>query len=81
MHLVKEIEKGNHIQGRTMLLKLEIRHVHRYRLDNNWITLDCDGSYKSSTSIVGCGGLFTNSSENLVIDYAQKNGLCDALII
>lgn len=64
-----------------MLLKLEIRHVHRYRLDNNWIMLNCDGTYKSSTSIVGCDGLFTYSSENLVIDYAQKNGLCDALTI
>jgi hypothetical protein len=40
----------------------------------DWVKLNCDGAYKESLDLAGCGG-----GGQWLIGYAQKIGMCDAL--
>lgn len=51
------------------------KHPHR-----KWIKLNCDGAYKGSMNIAGCGGLFRDSDGQWLQGYTQKIGACGALI-
>ncbi|CAJ2653897.1 unnamed protein product [Trifolium pratense] len=44
-----------------------------------WIKLNCDGAFKNSLGLAGCGGLFRNSGGRWIKGYARKIGTCDAL--
>jgi ribonuclease HI len=46
---------------------------------DGWIKLNCDGAYKDSLGLAGCGGLFRNSEGRWIKGYARKIGTCDAL--
>ena len=46
---------------------------------DGWIKLNCDGAYKDSLGLAGCGGLFWNSEGRWIKGYARKIGTCDAL--
>ncbi|GAU11643.1 hypothetical protein TSUD_334560 [Trifolium subterraneum] len=46
-----------------------------------WIKLNCDGAYKDSLGLAGCGGLFRNSDGRWIKGYARKIGTCDALCL
>ncbi|CAJ2648154.1 unnamed protein product [Trifolium pratense] len=44
-----------------------------------WVKLNCDGAYKDSLGLAGCGGLFRNSDGRWLKGYSHKIGTCDAL--
>jgi hypothetical protein len=46
-----------------------------------WIKLNCDGTFKNSLGLAGCGGLFWNSDGKWVKGYARKIKTYDALCI
>ncbi|PNX76496.1 ribonuclease H [Trifolium pratense] len=43
-----------------------------------WIKLNCDGAYKDSFDLAGCGGLFRKSDDRLIKGYSRKIGTYDA---
>lgn len=45
--MVKEIETGSRVRNNVRFSGLEIKYVQWYRLEGNWIKLDCGGVYKS----------------------------------
>ncbi|KAK2400076.1 TMV resistance protein N [Trifolium repens] len=46
-----------------------------------WIKLNCDGAYKDSLGLAGCGSLFWNSEGRWIKEYTRKIGTCDALSV
>jgi ribonuclease HI len=63
---------------------LNIRHYDTIfigwkRPREGWIKLNCDGAYKDSLGLAGCGGLFRDSDGRWIKGYSRKIGTCDAL--
>ncbi|GAU25598.1 hypothetical protein TSUD_260320 [Trifolium subterraneum] len=46
-----------------------------------WIKLNCDGAFRNSLGLAGCGGLFRDSDGRWIQGYARKIGTCDALCV
>jgi ribonuclease HI len=44
-----------------------------------WIKLNCDGAYKESVHLAGCGGLLRDSNDRWIQGYTQKIGACDTM--
>ncbi|GAU33771.1 hypothetical protein TSUD_393330 [Trifolium subterraneum] len=44
-----------------------------------WIKLNCDGAYKESLDLAGCGSLLRDSNGQWIHGYTQKIGACDAM--
>lgn len=61
--------------------RTEIRQAQWYHSDNNWIKLNCDSTYKRSTSKTKCESLFRYSSWSWMRGYVRKIGVCDVLSI
>jgi ribonuclease HI len=79
MRKVKEIEtfEQTRLAGRgnqKETIYIGWKHPHR-----DWIKLNCDGAYKGSLNIAGCGGLFRDSDGQWLQGYTQRIGACDAL--
>jgi len=49
------------------------------RPQEGWVKLNCDGAYKDSLGLAGCGGLFRNLDGRWIKGYSQKIGTYDAL--
>ena len=44
----------------------------------SWVKLNCDGSWKGSSTLAGCGGLLRDSDGRWIKGYFKKIGMCDA---
>jgi hypothetical protein len=60
---------------------LNIRHYDTIfigwkRPREGWIKLNCDGAYKDSLGLAGCGGLFRDSDGRWIKGYSRKLGTC-----
>ncbi|PNX66909.1 ribonuclease H, partial [Trifolium pratense] len=44
-----------------------------------WVKLNCDGAYKDTLELAGCGGLLRDSNGRWLTGYSRKIGTCDAL--
>jgi len=43
-----------------------------------WVKLNCDGAWKRSGTLAGCGGLLRVSNGRWIKGYFKKIGMCDA---
>jgi hypothetical protein len=39
----------------------------------DWVKLNCDGAYKESLDLAGCGGFIRDSGGQWLIGYTSKN--------
>ncbi|GAU41583.1 hypothetical protein TSUD_271920 [Trifolium subterraneum] len=44
-----------------------------------WVKLNCDGAYKDTLELAGCGGLLRDSNGRWLTGYSRKIGTCDSL--
>jgi len=51
------------------------------RPQEGWVKLNCDGAYKDSSGLAGCGDLFRNSDDRWIKGYSQKIETCDAICV
>jgi len=42
-----------------------------------WVKLNCDGAWKGSDTLAGCGGLFRDSDGRWIKNCFKKIGMCD----
>jgi hypothetical protein len=79
MKMAMDIDSREHnhlIRGQR---KKDIVFIGWKRPPESWIKLNCDGAYKESVDLVGCGGLLRDSDGRWIQGYTQKIGACDAL--
>jgi ribonuclease HI len=75
--MVDDIENCNHNpinirQGDTI-------YIGWKRPQEGWVKLNCDGAYKDTLVLAGCGGLLPDADGRWLTGYSRKIGTCDAL--
>ncbi|GAU10638.1 hypothetical protein TSUD_421140, partial [Trifolium subterraneum] len=79
LKMVTEIDRYGHTLPNERYRQLETIYIGWKHPQGEWIKLNCDGAYKESMGLAGCGGLFRDSNGRWLKGYAQKIGACDAL--
>jgi len=75
--MAKDIDNCN--QHPTNLRHGDTIFIGWKRPQEGYVKLNCDGAYKDTLSIAGCGGLLRNSDGRWLQGYSRKIGACDAL--
>lgn len=75
MHLVKEIKNINSLKRNVNLLRPVIRHVRQSQPNSNQLKLNCDGTSKSSISIVDANVFFE------ILLKIELEGILEKLVI
>jgi len=78
--ILKMVEDTDNYTNHPLnLRKCDTIFVGWTRPGEGWIKLNCDGSYKDTLGLAGCGGLLRNSDGRWLKGYCRKIGTCDAL--
>ncbi|GAU35182.1 hypothetical protein TSUD_319920 [Trifolium subterraneum] len=79
LKMVRDIDSCKHNQLIGRQRKNDTIFVGWKQPPEGWIKLNCDGAYKESLDLAGCGGLLRDSNGQWIHGYTQKIGACDAL--
>jgi ribonuclease HI len=77
--LVQAIGRGEHPQPPQVSQNFDTIYIGWKRTHGDWVKLNCDGAYKESVDIAGCGGLIRDSNGQWLKGYVWKIGTCDVL--
>ncbi|WJX23235.1 hypothetical protein P8452_12461 [Trifolium repens] len=79
LDLVQAIDRGDDLHLIRGSRRFDTIYIGWNRPRGDWVKLNCDGAYKESLDLAGCGGLIRDSGGQWLIGYARKIGMCDAL--
>jgi hypothetical protein len=79
LKMVAQIDQYGHTLPTERHRRLETIYIGWKHPQGEWIKLNCDGAYKESMGMAGCGGLFRDSNGRWLKGYTQKIEVCDAL--
>ncbi|CAJ2657953.1 unnamed protein product [Trifolium pratense] len=79
LRMTKDIEQYERTLKTGIRIQRETIYIGWKNPHGDWIKLNCDGAYKDSMNIAGCGDLFRDSDGRWLIGYTQRIGDCDAL--
>ncbi|GAU36844.1 hypothetical protein TSUD_213680 [Trifolium subterraneum] len=79
LRMTKDIKHYKHTLMTGIRRQRETIYIGWKYPHGDWIKLNCDGAYKDSMNIAGCGGLFRDSDGRWLKGYTLRIGDCDAL--
>ncbi|CAJ2634326.1 unnamed protein product [Trifolium pratense] len=79
LDLVQAIDRGGHLHLIRGSRRIDTIYIGWKRPQGGWVKLNCDGAYKESLDLAGCGGLIRDCDGQWRTGYTRKIGTCDAL--
>ncbi|MCH80789.1 ribonuclease H protein [Trifolium medium] len=79
LKMAKDIDMCDHTHSTGWPQHMDTIYIGWKRPLKGWIKLNCDGAYKKSVHLSGCGGPFLDFGGRWLKGYILKIGTCNAL--